>query len=354
MKPSLVAILPRAGKFSKKNRDLKDRRVNMSFDLVCLGEILIDMFPSEVGRKIAEVTAFHPNPGGAPANVAVAAARLGKKSAFIGKVGEDAFGYFLKHVLEKENVEVKGLRFDPDARTTMVFIALPDAYHAEFVFYRNPGADLLLQSTELDTELLTTARGFHFGSLSLVADPARSATHTAIDLARNSGALISYDMNYRPSLWKNPDEALQRALETLPKINLLKVNEVEVELLSGETDLQIAGYRLLEMGPELVVITLGARGSYYCSSQASGFVPAFLVDTVDAIGCGDAFIAGLLSQILGYKDWREMLDEAHLARFLRYANAVGALTALKHGAIPALPTATEVASFLELSPALVE
>lgn len=326
-------------------------------DLTCLGEILIDLFPAEVGRKIAEVSAFLPKPGGAPANVAVAAARLGLQTSFIGKVGQDAFGTHLIHTLQGEGVDTRSMRTDPHARTTLAFIGMPDVNHSEFVFYRNPGADLQLTETDLDRSLLTSTRAFHCGSLSLVADPARQATFAAVEQVRRAGALVSFDVNYRPSLWSSPEEALLRIRDLIPHADLLKVNEVELELLTGVSPDQPSMDRLIEgsqvllsQGPRLVVVTLGAQGSFFATQDGSGFVPAFKVDTVDSTGCGDAFLAGLLSRLLQGDDWRSHLNPTRLAADLRYANAVGALTSLSQGVIPALPDSASVERFLAQAP----
>ena len=321
-------------------------------DIVCLGELLIDLFPAEIGRRLVEVSAFHPKPGGAPGNVAVAARRLGLTSAFIGKVGDDAFGRFLIDTLAAEGVETRAIRLDDEARTTLAFIALPDPHHAEFVFYRNPGADTRLRPDELDGELLRHARALHVGSLSLVAEPSRSATLRAVEIARAAGALVSFDVNYRPSLWPTPDTAVAAIRDLLPLAHVVKVNEDELCLLTGTADPDAGGAALLAAGPALVVVTLGARGSAYRSADAAGFVPAFPVDTVDAIGCGDAFMAGVLAGLLGNADggaWSQRLDDDHLRPILRYANAVGALTATRAGALPALPTAAEVDEFLRVT-----
>ncbi len=314
-------------------------------DIVCLGELLMDMLPAEVGRSLVEVTAFHPKPGGAPANVAVAAARLGARSAFIGKVGDDPFGHYLAGVLEQEGVDVRGMRFDPQARTTMNIMAQPDVNSTVCLFYRNPGADTLLRPDELDRELLQETHAFHFGSLSLTDEPSRSATLEAIRIARAAGALISFDVNYRPTLWKEPAEARERVMAVVPQVNLLKVNEEELALLTDREDLEAARL-LLNQGPELCVVTLGLRGSYFCTAEGGEHVPAFQVETVDATGCGDAFIAGLLCRLVLGGDWRERLTPTQLREGLRYANAVGALTARTQGVIPALPTAQQVDEFL--------
>lgn len=315
-------------------------------DVVCLGELLVDMFPAELGRRLVDVSAFRPKPGGAPANVSVGLARLGMQSAFIGKVGDDAFGHHLAGVLDDSGVEVRGIVFDEYARTTMAFIALPDPNTAEFVFYRNPGADMLLRPDELDRELLKAAKVLHFGSLSLVDDPIRQAVHEAIKITSGAGGMVSLDVNYRPTLWPSPELACEAVMALLPKVNLVKVNEVELSLLTGEEDPYKGSQKLLDLGPEICVITVGREGSFFRAADGAGFVPSFKVKTVDATGCGDGFVAGLLSGLLGQIHWREHLSTETMKRHLTYANAVGALTAQKQGVIPALPTKEMVDDFL--------
>jgi len=316
-----------------------------SVDVVCLGELLIDMFPAEMGRRLAEVSAFRPKPGGAPANVAVGLARLGCNSAFVGKVGDDAFGHHLAAVLADIGVETRGMRFDPAARTTMAFIASPDPHRNEYLFYRNPGADTRLRAEELDEGLLGEIKVLHFGSLRLVEEPIRSAAIAAVEIAGLEG-LVSLDVNYRPSLWPSPEAAKKAVMALLPQVDILKVNEEELLLLSGQEDPVNGGKALLEMGPKLIVMTLGAGGSYFATAQGNAFVPAFEVETIDATGCGDAFVAGLLSQLIAVKSETGFPSPEHMKGILRYANATGALTAQVKGVIPALPTAEAVESFL--------
>lgn len=325
-------------------------------DIVCLGELLIDMFPSELGRPLAEVSAFRPKPGGAPANVAVAARRLGATSAFVGKVGDDAFGHHLANVLAREGVDVGGMRYDPEARTGMAFISMPDENNYDILFYRNPGADMRLRADELDEALLGSAKAFHFGSISLIQEPSRNATLRAVEVARQAGALISFDVNYRPDLWRR-DEARARVLDTLSLVDLLKINEIEANILVGAQDQDQGTQSLLDMGPELCVVTLGPGGSYFRVAEGGEHVPAFEVDTVDATGCGDAFVAALLCQVVdslpssgGSADqetaWREQLTVTRAREIVRYANAAGALTSLTQGVIPALPRAEQIEEFL--------
>ncbi len=331
--------------------------------IVSLGELLVDMFPAELGRRHAEVSAFLPTPGGGPANVAVAAHRLGADVAFIGKVGDDPFGHWLVEVMAREGVATHGMRIDPVARTTMNVIAQPDANHYDCLFYRNPGADTLLRPDELDVDLLRSTRAFHFASLSLTDEPSRGAALRAAHIAREGGALVSFDVNYRPTLWQNPNEALAFVASTIPLAHVLKVNEDELALLSGqELALKEPGWEarvaeasrwLLSKGPILIVVTLGPRGAFFQTNSGSGFAPGFDVRTVDATGCGDAFIAGLLWQLVRDRPDLDSLAGTTraasvelLPQILRYANAVGALTATRRGVIPVLPTASEVEEFL--------
>lgn len=315
-------------------------------DFVSLGELLIDMVPAERGKRLVEVSAFMPKPGGAPANVAVAGARLGAQTAFIGKVGRDFFGEMLVEVLKQERVTTRGLRFDDDARTTLALIAQPSEYQNEYIFYRNPGADQRLRSDELDRALLSQTRALHIGSLSLSDEPSRSATFEAVRFVREHHALISFDVNYRPALWKSQDDALAQIAAMLPNADLLKVNEIELALLTNTSEIEQGSAQLLARGPKLVVVTLGAQGSYFCAPQTRGLVESFQVDALDSTGCGDAFVGALLTQLV--KFGIANLD-GHIRAALQFANAAGAITATRRGAIPALPTAQEVQAFLKKS-----
>ncbi len=314
--------------------------------IVSLGEILVDMFPVEVGRKLADVSAFYPKPGGACANVAVGVSRLGKHSAFIGKVGNDPFGFSLISILKKNGVETRGMKVDDRVRTSLAFIAMPDENSAEFIFYRNPGADLRLRSDELDPTLFTTACAFHCGSLSLVDEPARTAQYTAVQHAKNAGALISFDVNHRPRLWEDESTAIAQIRKMIGLTDLLKVNENELKLLTGTRDPVAGGKELLKSGVKLVAITLGTQGSFFYSTGCHGHVPPFIVPTIDAIGCGDAFVAGLLSSLTNRDGSHLDPGESFLRSCFAYANACGALTSTKRGVIPALPSGLEVQEFM--------
>ena len=324
--------------------------------IVCLGELLLDMFASETGKDFSTVSAFLPVPGGAPANVAVAVSRLGIASAFIGKVGDDPFGRKLAAVLAENGVETGGMLFDTAARTTLNFMTIPDVNTVVTFFYRNPGADMLLRPEELDRGMIRGAQFFHFGSVSLTEEPCRSATLAAARMAREAGVPVSFDVNYRASLWP-VERALPPIRTALGLADIVKVNETELEMLAGAGDTAVACRALLEAGPRLCVATLGPRGSLWATREAHGASKAFTVQAVDATGCGDAFAAALLCRLIGSgagpqkgkAAWGRSLESDTLAASVAYANAAGALTATKKGVIPSLPFAREVEAFLEAS-----
>ncbi len=323
-------------------------------DVVCLGELILDMFASEPGRDFATAASFLPVAGGAPANVAVAVAKLGATSAFIGKVGEDPFGRRLEGVLKGYGVDTRGMRFDPVHRTTLNFMTLPEPNRTEMLFYRNPGADMLLSPDELDDGLIGSASVYQFGSVSLAVEPCRTAALEGARRARAQGALVSFDVNYRPSLWPGEDKARTEILATLKLADIVKLNEGELRLLAGTDNAAEGCAEILLHGPALCVATLGPRGSTWAATATGGTVPAFTVDVVDATGCGDAFMAALLVRLLaaikGVPGTRrqalEAVGSSAIAAAIRYANAAGALTARSKGVMPALPFARDVEKLL--------
>jgi fructokinase len=324
-------------------------------DIVCLGELILDMFASEPGKDFFSVSSFIPVAGGGPANVAVAAKKLGATSAFIGKVGEDPFGRRLEKVLAGYGVETRGMRFDPEHRTTLNFMTLPDPNRTEMLFYRNPGADMLLGPEELDSDLIGSASVYHFGSVSLAVEPCRSAALEGARQARASGALVSFDANYRPGLWPSESRARAEITAALAFADIVKVNELELRLLAGTDNAPEGCAALLPHGAALCVATLGPHGSAWAAAGSQGSVPGFVVDVVDATGCGDAFMAALLVRLLGAMAGKqgnrrgclEALGASPLAEVIRYANAAGALTARSKGVMTALPFARDVEKLLE-------
>ena len=228
------------------------------FDIVALGESLIDFTPS--GENSQGMALFARNPGGAPANVLAMAAKLGGKTAFIGKVGDDAFGAFLKKTMEDAGVDVRGLRMTREYPTTLAFVQLTPEGDRSFTFYRKPGADVMLAPAEVDRALLRDCRIFHFGSVSLTDEPCRTATLEAAREAKAAGAMISYDPNYRPFLWDSAERAREALLAALPLADIVKVSEEEMELLTGEVQLAAGADALASRGAALVLVTLGPRG----------------------------------------------------------------------------------------------
>lgn len=306
--------------------------------VVCFGEMLIDFVPTSNGLSLAEAPSFKKAPGGAPANVAVGISRLGGSSAFIGKVGDDEFGYMLADILKENNVNSEGMRFDPGARTALAFVTLRKDGEREFMFYRNPSADMLLQEAELDIDLIQKAKIFHYGSISLITEPCKSAHIAAAKAAKDAGVILSYDPNLRLPLWPSAENAREGILSIWETADIIKISEEEINFLTnGEDPSDDAVVRkLYHPNLRLLLVTEGPEGCRYYTKEFSGRVKGLKVDAVDTTGAGDAFVAGLLSQLAANDSL--LLEEGHLRDALRFANACGALTVMERGAIPALPT----------------
>ena len=311
---------------------------------ICLGELLIDFVPTVTGTGLTDAPAFIKAPGGAPGNVAVGLARLGVKSAFMGKVGDDAFGHFLADTLAEAGVDVGPLRFSTEARTALAFVSLRADGEREFMFYRHPSADMLFTPREVDMDAISRAKLLHFGSISLIGEPSRSATLYAVDAARAAGGLVSYDPNLRLPLWPDADAARKGLLLGLSKAHIVKLSDDESEFLTGFSDLKAACQALWHEDLKLMVVTRGRAGCVYFTPNFTGMVESFTVEAVDATGAGDGFVAGLLQGLLA--DPSTFQDETRLRELCRFANAVGALATTERGAIPALPNRERVRDFL--------
>jgi len=314
-------------------------------DVITLGELLIDFVPTVSGVSLTDTSAFKKAPGGAPANVAAGLAKLGVSCAFLGKVGDDAFGKFLKMTLDGVGVNTQGLVFSSKARTALAFVSLQPDGEREFMFYRHPSADMLYEPDEVEIHLIQKAKIFHFGSISLISDPSRSATRFALKTAQENDLLISYDPNLRLALWSDAKAAREGMLSVWKKAHLIKVSEEELSFLSQLEDKDKAVDSLWHENLRLMVITKGRAGCQYFTSGFHGVVDGFQVDTVDTTGAGDGFVAGLLKSLLRFP--KAYQDKSQLKEVCRYANAVGALTTTQRGAIPALPTHQQVKALLE-------
>jgi fructokinase len=313
--------------------------------VVCLGEALIDFIADVSGVTLVECPGFRKAPGGAPANVAVGLVRLGVDAAFLGKVGDDPFGRFLQQSFAEAGVDTQFMRFDPDHRTGLAFVSLKADGDRDFVFFRHPSADMLYRPEEIPAAALEGCRAYHFGSITLIQDPSRAATLEALRRARANGALISYDPNLRLPLWPDPETARREILAALPLTDVVKVSEEEAEFLLGAGSLQAYAAQLLEFGPTLAAITRGPSGCYLATRTIAAEMPGFQVEVVDTTGAGDGFVAALLTGLLSRSS--ADLNAQDLFELGRYANAVGALTCTRKGAIPALPTHLEAAGFLQ-------
>ena len=313
-------------------------------DVITFGELLIDFVPTVSNVSLIDAPAFKKAPGGAPANVAVGLARLGVSAGFMGKVGNDAFGYFLVKVLSENGVDTSQVCYSDEARTALAFVSLGPDGEREFMFYRHPSADMLHRPDEIDIQYICSAKIFHFGSISLIGEPSRSTTFRAIETAGNAGLLVSYDPNLRLSLWKDSNAAREGMLSAWHTASLIKVSEEEIEFLSGKTDTYAGVKDLWHDKLALLVVTKGKFGCTYFTKDNWGDVPGFQVDPLDTTGSGAGLVAGLLKGLLDNPEcWNE---EEKLRSICRFANAVGAITTTERGAIPALPTLSQVERFL--------
>jgi len=318
-------------------------------DVVCLGELLIDFVATEVNRPLADVPAFRRAPGGAPANVACGVARLGRSAGFIGKIGAEPFGDFLCQTLVQAGVETRGLVATDAARTTLAFIGVHDDGRKEIFFYRNPGADMLLAPDDIDEDYVAAAACFHFGSISLIDPGPKAATTRAARAARRAGRLVSFDPNWRPALWESESRGRDEIRHGIALADVVKVSAEEWRLVTGTDDFALGARTILAAGPKLVVVSLGERGAAFYHASGSGTVPGFRVPVVECTGAGDGFVASLLVDLLEQIEAGtalERLTTGALEGIVRRANAVGAITCTKAGAIPALPTRAEAEALL--------
>lgn len=313
--------------------------------IVCLGELLIDFVPEVNGQALADVTSFQRAAGGAPANVAAAVAKLGGDARFIGKIGRDPFGDYLVRTLDEVGVHTAVVQTD-EAKTGLAFVSLRADGERDFLFFRDPAADMLLRADEVQAQWLEDAAVYHFGSVSLIAEPCRTATLDAARRAREFGALVSYDPNVRLALWPSADAARAEILAQLPLADVVKVSEEEVEFLLG-VDATTGAQQLLQRGPKMIIITLGPGGCRVVTARQDVVIPGTPVAAVDTTGAGDSFVGGMLYQLVSLGATPativDVLAETGAAeQVFAFANRVGAITTTRRGAIPALPTLAEV------------
>lgn len=317
-------------------------------EVICLGELLIDFIASQKDIPLGESPAFEKAPGGAPANVAVGLAKLGVQAGFVGKVGDEHFGRYLKKTLQQNKVDTSYLILDKQTRTTLAFVSRFSHGQNEFTFYRHPGADMMLKPSEIKERYFRRARIFHFGSISLGSQPSCSATLKALKLARKHKLLISYDPNLRLSLWDSPQAARKAIWLGLKHADVVKISDQEWKFITGTNNLDQGCRKLFKLGIKLVVVSLGPKGCYYNNGCVSGYVKGFKVKDIDTTGAGDAFMASILAAIMKQPSHRGKLSltRLKLKDMLKFANAAGAITTRKIGVILSLPRRREVDQFL--------
>jgi len=310
-------------------------------DVVAIGELLIDFTCKSVDGEGYPTMEAHP--GGAPANFLAALTKFGCKTAFLGKVGTDAFGKMLTGTLERCGIDTRGLIADDDVFTTIAFVTLDESGDREFSFSRKPGADTCIRFEELDLSLIDEAKVFHFGTLSLTDEPARSATYQAVDYARGKGKLITYDPNLRKPLWKDLEEAKRQMLWGLGKADVVKISDEEVEFLFGLGVEEGAKHILETYGCQLVFVTCGKDGCFFKNARAAGMVPSLQgIKVVDTTGAGDIFGGSAVYQLLQTGKAPAELEEGELQQVVRFACTSAGLSTTKAGGISSVPKIDEI------------
>ncbi len=315
------------------------------FDVIALGELLIDM--TDNGLSGQGNTLFEANPGGAPCNVLAMLAKLGHKVGFIGKVGNDIFGHKLKEVLKEVHIDTRNLCVDDDCRTTLAFVETKEGGDRDFSFYRNPGADMMLTTSDIQEELLEQTKIFHFGTLSMTHPGVREATKYAVESAKKAGALISFDPNLREPLWDSLELAKEQVLYGLGKCDILKISDNEIQWLTGEEDFDAGVRKIREKYPiTLILVSMGRDGSraYYrwgTPGQVRVEVAPYLQKTtIETTGAGDTFCGCVLHYILDHG--LEELDAEKLTAMLKFANAAASVITTRKGALRVMPDREEI------------
>lgn len=318
------------------------------FHIIALGEILIDFTPRGVSENSNAL--FERNPGGAPCNVLATMSKFGRKTGFIGKVGADDFGYFLRDVMMQNRINIDNLYVTDKYPTTLAIVHLNEQGDRSFSFYRNNSADVMLDVDDIDATSIANSRIFHFGSLSLTDNPARDATLKALDIAKEKNVVISYDPNLRPPLWDSLDRAKEMMVHGLRYANVVKMSQEELEFITGKNEL-IDGCESImkQYGTKLIFVTLGSDGAFYYHKNAYKKIDTYDVEVVDTTGAGDIFMGAALHKLLEYNLDLDSLTEQNLDEICWFANVAGALSTTKTGAIPSIPSLEEILSIYKIS-----
>lgn len=321
-----------------KAKQSSNQMTDKKYDLLAIGELLMDMTPVNGSNGIC----FQPNPGGAPCNFLAMAQKMGSQTGFIGKVGGDQFGQQLRQTLIEVGVDPVGLIVDPSVPTTLAFVHLTDAGERSFSFYRKHCADVSLHQEEVDFGLLDQAKALYFGSLAFTDEPLRSTTLALLKQAKSKGLTICYDPNYRPLLWPSVEEAVAAMRHGLGFADVLKVSDEEALLLTKTGSLEEAANALVTENISLVCITLGPKGALIAFKDQLFSVPATQVNVVDTTGAGDAFFGTLMHQLIQSELPINAISQEAIAEMVRIANKAAGLCVEHYGAIPALPNREDV------------
>lgn len=318
----------------------------MKYDIVAVGEILIDFTP--YGTAEDGCARFGRNPGGAPANLLATASKYGAKTAFVGRVGADMFGEFLRKTLTDSGIDDTALITDSEHDTTLAFVSLDPSGDRRFAFYRRFGADRFLSPEDIPADLIWAARMFHFGTVSMTDEPSRAATLHALSLAREAGCLVSYDPNYRETLWVSEREAQEVIASVLPSVDVAKFSREEAAMIGAAGEVEDAAAALVARGPSLVFVTDGSGDIGYASaSGARGRLPSAAVSVVDTTGAGDIFYGTCLYELLARGLVREggttrLPSDADIGAAVRRAIAAAGISVTRKGAIPSIPDYSEI------------
>lgn len=310
------------------------------YDVVAMGELLIDFIQNGYSSQGNPI--FEANPGGAPCNVLAMLQKLGRKTAFIGKVGQDGFGYQLKDALVETGIATEGLCFDKEVHTTLAIIQKKEDGDRDFYFYRKPGADIMLRTDEMKENLIQNAKIFHFGSLSLTDEPVRKATQRAIEIAEKAGIMISFDPNLRKPLWESEKLAKEQICYGLKHCHILKISDDELVWLTGEHNYDKAVEKLrTEFSIPLILLSMGSAGSRaYCGDETAQMPPFLSENTIETTGAGDTFMGCMLHGILdkGYQN----LSKRDMEEMLAFANAAASIITTRKGALRVMPKEEEI------------
>ena len=319
---------------------------NKKYDVVALGELLIDFTEnglSEQGNPLLEA-----NPGGAPCNVLSMLQKLGDKTAFIGKVGNDGFGHLLTKAVQEQGIDITGLVYDNDVHTTLALVLKKENGDRDFAFYRNPGADMNLKEEEVNESLIASSSIFHFGTLSLTDESVKMATQKAVKAAKENGLTITFDPNLREPLWRSLEEAHEQVAWGLQQADVVKISDNEITWFTGmdNYDEGIAFLQKEYPNLKLICLSMGGDGSKAVYRDIHVSYPAFLQEaTIETTGAGDTFCACMIHTVL--ENGIDHLDEEKLKEMLKFANAAASLVTTKKGALRVMPTKEEVETFIE-------